>query len=161
VLGVAAVAAIAAGLVPGIAALGVALGLVGVYERCTPKPDLRSYDAAPPRVAELFDIHGARAVCMGHTHRPFGHWYEGPDGRPRFRGNSGAWCPAFHDALCTQPVLPARPLLLLTSEGDELHGGLFWWDGKNLSRDRQGAVPPALAAPTWRSPSAPPTARSG
>jgi hypothetical protein len=123
----------------GMAAL-IALGVVGAlflaYEIFTPKPDIRTYDSAPPTVKQLFDIHRARAICMGHTHRPFSIWEEGPEG-PRFHGNSGSWCPAFLDQDCTQRVLPARPLLLLTSEGDELSGGLHWWDGKALSPDEE------------------------
>jgi hypothetical protein len=106
----------------------------------TPTPDLRTYDTAPPRVKELFAIHGVRAVCMGHTHRPFGHW-EGL-GEKRFWGNSGSWCPAFRDAMCTEPVLPKRPLLLLTSEGNALWGGLFWWNGRELAADPEVRPPP-------------------
>ena len=117
-----------------------AIAAVAVYELLVPKPDLRSYDTAPASVKELFAIHGVRAVCMGHTHRPFGRW-EG-DETPCFRGNSGAWCPAFRDQGCTEPVLPRRPLLLLTSEGDALHGGLFWWDGRTLAPDAEGTESP-------------------
>jgi hypothetical protein len=115
---------------PAAVALAVALAGVAVYEHTTPKPDLRSYDSAPSVVEHLFAIHGARAVCLGHTHRPTGVWDGG--GAPRFSGNSGTWCPAFRDQLCLEPVLPRRPLLLLTSEGQALSGGLFWWDGTGL-----------------------------
>ncbi len=59
-------------------------------------------------------------MCLGHTHRPSGAWDDEPV--PRFTGNSGSWCPAFRDPLCTDPVLPRRPLLLLTSEGEALCG---------------------------------------
>jgi hypothetical protein len=84
-------------------------------------------------VKDLFSIHGARAVCMGHTHRPFASWEGGAE--PLLYGNSGSWCPAFRDALCADPVLPRRPLLLLKSEGGILSGGLFWWDGAALAPD--------------------------
>ena len=120
--------ALAAAIAAGLAAL-----LVVVYERTTPKLDLRTWDSAPARVKDLFSIHGARAVCMGHTHRPFAAWEEGAE--PLLYGNSGSWCPAFRDALCADPVLPRRPLLLLTSEGGILSGGLFWWDGAELAAD--------------------------
>jgi hypothetical protein len=68
------------------------------------------------------------APCLGHTHRPSGVWEDG-----RFAGNSGAWCPAFRDPLCIEPVFPRRPLLVLTSEDGDLQGGLRWWDGADLS----------------------------
>ena len=116
----------------------MALGGVGVlflvYEIFMPKPDIRTYDSAPPTVRQIFEIHGVKAICMGHTHRPFSIWEEGSGGA-RFHGNSGSWCPAFLDQDCTKPVLSARPLLLLTSEGGDLYGGLHWWDGKELSAD--------------------------
>jgi UDP-2,3-diacylglucosamine pyrophosphatase LpxH len=128
-------------------ALLAALAAVVAYELGTPKPDLRTYDSAPPGVRELFAIHGARAVCMGHTHRPFGHW-EG-EAPPRFWGNSGSWCPAFRDQLCTDPVLTRRPLLVLTSEGDALSGGLHWWDGHTLTAEPAEA-PAAASTKTAR-----------
>ncbi len=105
--------------------------LVVVYERTTPKLDLRAWETVPPEVRELFSIHGARAICMGHTHRPFAVW-EGDVDRRLF-ANSGSWCPAFRDPLCTDPVFRRRPILLLTSDGEALHGGLFWWDGDDLA----------------------------
>ncbi len=121
---------LALGTVPAAAALGVMVTAFAVYEWRTPKPDIRTYDSAPPAVKALLDIHEARALCMGHTHRPFGTWESG-----RFHGNSGSWCPAFLDQACTRPVLEkGRPLLLLTSEGDELWGGVHWW--------RQGVLVP-------------------
>jgi UDP-2,3-diacylglucosamine pyrophosphatase LpxH len=127
-------AAILGALAGGASTGGVVLAafgaLFGAYELLTPKPDIRTYDSAPPEVLRLFDIHGVRAICMGHTHRPFGRWDAG-----RFHGNSGAWCPAFRDALCTEPVLPARPLLWLTSAEGELRGGLFWWRAGRLEAD--------------------------
>lgn len=106
------------------------LAAVGAYEVFTPKPDLRSYDAAPPRVSELFDIHGVRAIAMGHTHRPFGVWRDG-----RFSGNSGAWCPAFVDVACTRPVLDGRPFLWLVADGPTLSGGLRWLRGGRVTLD--------------------------
>jgi UDP-2,3-diacylglucosamine pyrophosphatase LpxH len=133
--------------------LGVVLALVLLYELATPKPDLRTYDSAPPHVRQLFEIHGVRALCLGHTHRPFGAWDSDPDSR--FYGNSGSWCPAFRDQLCTQPVLTRRPLLLLTSEGDALWGGLHFWDGKDLAPEASTAKPAPIAraaeAPKTRS----------
>jgi hypothetical protein len=108
-----------------------------VYEVATPKPDIRTYDSAPPAVRKLFDIHGARALCMGHTHRPWGIWDEGPapggGTEPRFHGNSGSWCPAFRDQDCTERVLARRPLLMLSSNGEALWGGQCWWDGEALT----------------------------
>jgi UDP-2,3-diacylglucosamine pyrophosphatase LpxH len=98
-----------------------ALALFATYEVLTPKPDLRTYDSAPERIVALFDIHQVRAIAMGHTHRPFGRWTG-----DRFSGNSGAWCPAFVDKECTQPVLDGRPFLWLTADGPKLTGGLKW-----------------------------------
>jgi UDP-2,3-diacylglucosamine pyrophosphatase LpxH len=109
------------------------------YELVTPKPDIRTYDSAPPEVRGLLEIHDVRAMCMGHTHRPFGRW--GDDGR--FWGNSGSWAPAFLDMECTQPVLPARPALMLVSEGDDLHGGLYWWKNGHLEADPEHTRQPA------------------
>jgi hypothetical protein len=139
---------LAAGGRLGGAAAGLALAaLLAVYEALTPKPDLRTYDAAPPSVKGLFEIHGARALCMGHTHRPFGVW-EGD----RFHGNSGSWAPAFEDAECTRPVLPRRPLLMLVAEPPaadapaEIHGGLFWWGAGELAADPVGVRSRSLDA---------------
>ncbi len=108
-------------LVAGIAAGALAL-VIGAYELLTPKPDIRTYDSAPPEVRRILDIHGVRAMCLGHTHRPFGIWEDG-----RFYGNSGSWCPAFVDLECTQPILDGRPFLWLTTDGDRIWGGLHWW----------------------------------
>jgi hypothetical protein len=115
-------AAIAGGRGAAIAAGALAV-LFTIYEVLMPKPDIRTYDSAPAHVKQLLDIHDARAMCFGHTHRPFEEW----DERGRLYGNSGTWCPAFKDAACTIPVLTRRPLLLLTTEGEKLEGGLFWW----------------------------------
>src|SRR6185295_5276513 len=106
------------------AAIGAACvaALFAGYELLMPNPDIRTYDSAPPSVKTLLDIHGARAICFGHTHRPFAEW----DDKGRLYGNSGSWCPAFHDPACTSPVLDRRPLLLLSTDGDRLEGGLFW-----------------------------------
>jgi len=126
---------LAAALGGALAALVTAVVFVAAftaYEVLMPKPDIRTYDSAPPSVRRLLDIHDARAMCMGHTHRPFGVW--GDDGR--FSGNSGSWGPAFKDQLCTQPVLDGRPLLWLTSDGRELSGGLYWWrDGELVASE--------------------------
>jgi UDP-2,3-diacylglucosamine pyrophosphatase LpxH len=144
-------AALARGAVgAGCAAAALAIA-IGLYEILTPKPDLRTFDSAPPEVKELFAIHRARAVCMGHTHRPFGHWEDGEAG-PRFHGNSGSWCPAFLDQDCTQPVLPRRPLLLLTSDGAALEGGLSWWDGATLVADTDGTRAAPARAEVQRTP---------
>ncbi len=104
----------------GAVAIGAALG-IAAYEVLTPKPDVRTYDSAPKRIEALFDIHGVRAIAMGHTHRPFGRWENG-----RFSGNSGTWCPAFIDVECTSPVLDGRPFLWLVADGPSLTGGLRW-----------------------------------
>lgn len=106
---------------------GALLALFVIYEVVTPKPDLRTYDSAPPTVRSLWEIHSAKAICMGHTHRPFSHWEDG-----LFYGNSGAWCPAFRDQACTQPVLDGRPFLMLWSDGGEVYGGLHWLRGDAL-----------------------------
>ncbi|MFO0760393.1 MAG: hypothetical protein U0359_28180 [Byssovorax sp.] len=130
------------GQVPALVTLGAVAALILAYELIVPKPDIRTYDSAPPTVKQLFEIHRAKAICMGHTHRPFSIWEEGAKG-PRFYGNSGSWCPAFLDHACTQRVLPKRPLLLLTSEDGELHGGLHWWDGETLTADPDARPAPA------------------
>lgn len=146
-------AALFGGAKAGLITLGVLVVLFVFYEVLTPKPDIRTYDSAPPNVKRLFQIHGVHAICMGHTHRPFSVWEQGLSAAPRFFGNSGAWCPAFRDNECTERVLPARPLLLLTGEGGQVTGGLHWWDGQRLSPE-PGAVralsadeSPARAAP--------------
>jgi UDP-2,3-diacylglucosamine pyrophosphatase LpxH len=129
-----AVVSLVAFLILGHAAIYVLLtllALVAVYEAVTPKPDIRTYDSAPPTIKGLFEIHDARAVCLGHTHRPHGAW-EPRGGILRFYGNSGSWCPAFHDQECTKPVLAARPVLFLTGEAGEVFGGLHWWNGSEL-----------------------------
>lgn len=125
-----------------LAAAGLA-ALTAAYEIRTPKPDLRTYDTAPSGVKDLFAIHGARAVVMGHTHRPSGRWEEGDP--PRFWGNSGSWCPAFRDQLCTDPVHAPRPLILLTRAEGHLSGGLHFWDGQTLTADPEGSRPPSPA----------------
>lgn len=117
------------GVKPAAFTLGVLIVAFVLYEVLTPKPDIRTYDSAPPSVRALWDIHGARAICMGHTHRPFAIWEDG-----KLFANSGSWCPAFKDQLCKEPVLAKRPFLWLTSEGDELRGGLFWWKDGALER---------------------------
>jgi hypothetical protein len=122
---------------PAFVALAAAAAGIAVYERTTPMPDPCRYEAAPGAARRLLGIHGARAVCLGHTHRPYGIWQGGS--APRFSGNSGSWCPAFRDQLCLEPVLPRRPLLLLTGEEEALSGGLFWWDGAEL-RPEPGAT---------------------
>jgi UDP-2,3-diacylglucosamine pyrophosphatase LpxH len=130
-----------AGVSGALAALGALVAgaaLFAAYEVVTPKPDIRTYDSPPDEVERLFDVHGARALCFGHTHRPFGRWR-----RARFRGNSGSWSPAFHDAACTRRVLDGRPLLLLSSAHGDLTGGLVWL--------RDGRIVPA-AGDAWRGP---------
>jgi UDP-2,3-diacylglucosamine pyrophosphatase LpxH len=130
VLLVVAFTALLAGPLPGLATLGVCVLLFLLYERLVPKPELRAYDANPPRVEQLFAIHGVRAVCLGHTHRPYAKWQEG-----RVLANSGTWCPAFQDLECTKPVLPERPCILLTTDGEALSGGLHWWKDGVLRAD--------------------------
>ncbi len=129
------------GALTGLYTLGVCGLLFAVYEALTPKPELRDYDAAPPSVEKIFEIHDVRAICLGHTHRPSGKFRE--DGR--FIGNSGAWCPAFEDKECTKPVLSGRPLLLLTSEGEAFGGGLhFFRDGKLVLDESSGRAVPEV-----------------
>ena len=117
--------ALAGAALASIVAAALLVAIVA-YEIAMPKPDIRTYDSAPPEVTRILDLHGVRAMCLGHTHRPFGIW----DERARFYGNSGSWCPAFLDVMCEKPILDGRPFLWLTTEGDRLWGGLhFWRDG--------------------------------
>lgn len=111
--------------------------LFAAYEVVTPKPDLRTYDSAPPEVRTLWHIHDAVAICMGHTHRPFSHWEE-----EGFYGNSGSWCPAFHDQACTQPVLDGRPFLMLWTHDGVIHGGLHWLRDGSIQPDPEGIREP-------------------
>ncbi|MFO0555764.1 MAG: hypothetical protein U0271_45730 [Polyangiaceae bacterium] len=134
------VGAVLGGLLAGAITLGLTAAVFITYELVTPKPDIRTYDSgAASRVERLFEIHNARAVCMGHTHRPSGVWRD-VAGTPRFTGNSGSWCPAYHDQSCTKPVYVRRPLLYLVSEESgpnesSLRGGLHFWDGKTLTQE--------------------------
>jgi UDP-2,3-diacylglucosamine pyrophosphatase LpxH len=140
---------------------GVLAALFVVYEVVTPKPDLRTNDSAPPEVKNLWHIHDAVAICMGHTHRPFSHWEESVDpltsdqtpdprrarslalgGFHRFHGNSGSWCPAFHDQECTKPVLDGRPFLMLWTDARGVHGGLHWLRGGAVQPDPEGVRQP-------------------
>ena len=139
---IAGVVAAAAGLRAALIAAGVEIALFVLYEIVTPKPDIRTYDSAPPSVLRLLDIHGVRAICMGHTHRPFARFL--PEG---LYANSGSWCPAFEDQLCTRPVLEARPVLWITTEGTDLYGGLHWWRDGRLAPDPEGARAPRAARP--------------
>ena len=116
--------------------IGVLLVAIVVYEIAMPKPDIRTYDSAPPEVTRILDIHGVRAMCLGHTHRPFGRW----DARGRFYGNSGSWCPGFLDPLCEKPVLDGRPFLWLTTEGARIWGGLHWWRGGAIVADAESSA---------------------
>ena len=95
--------------------LGVMIALFALYEIVTPKPDIRTYDSAPPEVRNILDIHDVRAMCMGHTHRPGWSWDE-----KGLCGNSGSWCPAFTDQERTKPVLD-QPAVLASHERSE-HG---------------------------------------
>ncbi len=131
------VVALAAGIVPAAIVLAALAALFVVYELVTPKPDIRTYDSAPESVLRLFDIHGVRAICMGHTHRPFARFTD-----KGVYANSGSWCPAFEDQLCTKPVLDGRPVLWLTTDDDVLYGGLHWWRGGRLTPDPQASRPP-------------------
>lgn len=117
-------------------AAGVLLAAFALYEILTPKPDIRTYDSAPPRVKKIFEIHDASALCMGHTHRPVGTWEDG-----KFWGNSGSWCPAFFDAECEKPVLDGRPFLWLTADAGSLAGGLHWFRDGAIIADRDGSKP--------------------
>jgi UDP-2,3-diacylglucosamine pyrophosphatase LpxH len=132
--------ALASTLVAGVV-VGVLVLAFVVYELVTPKPDIRTYDMAPPTVKQIFDIHGVKAMCMGHTHRPVGSW-EGD----RFWGNSGSWCPAFVDRECTKPVLDGRPFLWLTADDGTLGGGLHWFRNGAISADPEGTRAPRLVA---------------
>ncbi len=128
--------ALFAGLIPAAIVSAVLAALFVVYELVTPKPDIRTYDSAPPTVLNLFDIHRVRAICMGHTHRPFARFSE-----KGLYANSGSWCPAFHDQECTKPVLERRPVLWITTEGKELWGGLHWWKDGSFAPDPEASKP--------------------
>jgi hypothetical protein len=130
VLTVASVAFLVASSLVAAAITGALLAAFVVYEVVTPKPDIRTYDSAPPTVKQIFEIHGVRAMCLGHTHRPHGTWENG-----RFFGNSGAWCPAFVDRECTKPVLDGRPFLWLTTKGESVTGGLHWFRAGAITAD--------------------------
>lgn len=125
-----------------ITAGALAVLFVG-YEVVTPKPDLRTYDSAPPEVKNLWHIHDAVAICMGHTHRPFSHWEE-----EGFYGNSGSWCPAFHDQACTKPVLDGRPFLMLWTHEGVVHGGLHWLRDDRIQPDPEGVKEPPATSRT-------------
>lgn len=129
------------GQTAGLIAIGAAVFLFVLYELLTPKPDLRTYDQAPPTVRKIWDIHRVSGICMGHTHRPFAFWEDG-----RFYGNSGAWCPAFRDRECTQPVLSGRPFLMLWNERDHLAGGLYWLRNGKLVAEPEGVRLPGYDA---------------
>jgi UDP-2,3-diacylglucosamine pyrophosphatase LpxH len=122
---------------PALVVAAIAIALFVGYEVKTPKPDIRTYDSTTDRARELYEVHHVRAICLGHTHRPYGIW----DERGRFWGNSGSWCPAFRDAECTEKVLAERPVLILTSEGDELEGGLFGWANGRLEAQGKATLP--------------------
>ena len=126
-----------AGRTGALIAAGALVGLFITYEILTPKPDLRTYDSAPPEVKNLWHIHGAVAICMGHTHRPFSHWE-----REGFYGNSGSWCPAFHDEACERPVLDGRPFLMLWTHDGDVHGGLHWLRSGAIQPDPDGVKEP-------------------
>ncbi len=116
--------------------MGVVLLAFVIYEIITPKPDIRTYDSAPPTVKQIYEVHGVRAMCMGHTHRPQSSWDGG-----RYWGNSGSWCPAFADRECTVPVLDGRPFLWLTAQDDALWGGLHWFRDGAIAPDPAGVKP--------------------
>jgi UDP-2,3-diacylglucosamine pyrophosphatase LpxH len=137
--------------VTGLVGGAATLGLFGLYEWRYPKPDLRTFDAPPPGIVELFDIHQSWAICMGHTHRCFGRWEDG-----RFHGNSGTWAPGYLDRHCTRPVFDGRPLLLLTTEREAAGlgwdrstaaGGLHWWRNGDWVAE-PGATRDAPTAPS-------------
>ncbi len=93
-----------------------------VASRVMPDGDLeRVYVGLLERQREIASIHGARAVVFGHTHIARGSWVDGV-----FVGNSGTWAPMFHDIACTRPVQRGFPFVWLrTTEGGEVHGGLY------------------------------------
>lgn len=134
------VVALVGGLKAALIALGVEAALFTIYEVLTPKPDVRTYDSAPDTVLNLLDIHQVRAICMGHTHRPFTRFTD-----KGLYANSGAWCPAFEDQMCTKPVLDGRPILLLMTDAEDFWGGLYWWRDRTLSADPDNVRPSPAA----------------
>lgn len=133
------ITAIAASFFTSAVVLGALALVFVVYEIVTPKPDIRTYDSAPESVLRLFDIHRVRAICMGHTHRPFACFTD-----KGLYANSGSWCPAFEDQLCTKPVLDGRPVLWLTSDDELLYGGLHWWrEGALVADSRASRAAPS------------------
>lgn len=110
---------------PLVAGAAVAPLLFVGYELSIPKPPLdevwQRVQRAARRVARA---HKARAVVLGHTHKPAGVWEAGV-----FYGNTGSWSAAYKDLECTQPLYEARPVVWLTSDGTtgKLRGGLVTW----------------------------------
>ena len=113
---------------PALATLAAAGALVVVYERATPKPDLRSYDSAPDAVKQIFAIHGVRAVCLGHTHRPSGAWEIDERGRAALLRQQRGVVPgvpgrALHGAGAPPAAAPSAHERRRRSPGRALRGG--------------------------------------
>jgi UDP-2,3-diacylglucosamine pyrophosphatase LpxH len=109
-------------------ALLAPLGFVA-YEVTSPKISLDTTWKRVQSTARLIArIHGARAVVLGHTHRPEGVWEDGV-----FFGNTGSWSAAYRDIACTQPLFEKKPFIWLTSDGDKLTGGVVEFTTQSAS----------------------------
>jgi UDP-2,3-diacylglucosamine pyrophosphatase LpxH len=111
---------------PFVLGAAIAPALFLGYELSVPKPPLdavwQRVQKAARRVARA---HKARAVVLGHTHKPAEVWDGGV-----FYGNTGSWSAAYKDLECTQPLSDARPVVWLVSDGTregKLEGGLKLW----------------------------------
>ena len=107
-----------------VAALGrdggaIALGVARRRSSSSTRSSRPSPTSAPttrrrPTVLRLFDIHGVRAICMGHTHRPFARFSE--KGRLRQQRLVVPGVP--RSATARSPCSTARPFLWLTTDGE-------------------------------------------
>ncbi len=122
-----------------IAAVGPAL--FAVYELAIPKTSLGEnwlrVQAAARAVAKA---HKAKAVILGHTHRPEGRWEDGV-----FYGNTGSWSPAYLDIECTQPLSDERPVVWLENDGGTLRGGLLTYKNGTFTEAKAPAEASAKA----------------
>ena len=129
----------------GAVALTLALAFAVVCRVVLPDGQLgENYRAVREAQREIARIHGARAVVFGHTHLPEGRWEDGV-----FLGNCGSWSPMYLDIACTIPVQTAKPFVWLRSDGAQLEGGLYRFDGASVtpgSAERPTVeAPPGLA----------------
>jgi UDP-2,3-diacylglucosamine pyrophosphatase LpxH len=128
----------------GAVALALALAFSVVCRALLPDGQLgASYRAMRAAQREIARIHGVRAVVFGHTHLPEGRWEDGV-----FLGNCGSWSPMYLDIACTIPVQTAQPFVWLRSDGAQLEGGLYRFDGASVALG--SAERPTVEAPPGR-----------